>query len=78
MSNVLDAKEHAEESRFIRQMEAKQQSEVRAKLEAILALEDHHEEKKELVGLLGKRQNIWFLFSYCYRVDFTLLIVIFV
>jgi hypothetical protein len=58
MSNVLDAKEHAEESRFIRQMEAKQQSEVRAKLEAILALEDHHEEKKELVGLLGKRQNI--------------------
>jgi hypothetical protein len=47
-------------------------------LEAILALEDHHEEKKELVGLLGKRQNIWFLFSYCYRVDFTLLIVIFV
>ena len=54
MSTILDSKEHAEESRFIRQIEAKQQAEVRAKLEAILALEDHHEEKKELVGLLGE------------------------
>lgn len=59
MSTLLDAKEHAEEARFIRQMEARQNAEVRAKLEKILALEDHHEDKKELVELLGEWHTIF-------------------
>ena len=54
MSTLLDKKEHAEEAKFIRSMEARQQEAIRANLERIMALEDHHEEKQELVQLLGK------------------------
>ncbi len=54
MSTILDKKEMAEESKFIRSMEARQQQAIRANLERIMALEDHHDEKKELVELLGK------------------------
>jgi hypothetical protein len=53
MSTLLDRREHAEEAKFIRSLEVKRQEEIRANLERIMALEDHHEEKKELVGLLG-------------------------
>ncbi len=53
-SSIIDAKEHAEETRFIRSMEAKRQAELRAEMERILALEDNHDEKKGLVELLGE------------------------
>jgi hypothetical protein len=56
MSGLLDKKEMAEESKFIRSMEARRQEEIRKNVERILALEDGHEEKKELVDLLGKSQ----------------------
>ena len=54
MSSIIDKKEMAEEAKFIRSMEAKNQEAIRANLERIMALEDHHDEKKELVELLGK------------------------
>ncbi len=53
-SSILEKKELAEETKFIRSLEAKKQAEVRANLERILALEDHHEEKQELVKILGE------------------------
>jgi hypothetical protein len=57
MSGLLDKKEMAEESKFIRSMEARRQEEIRKNVERILALEDGHEEKKELVDLLGKHHQ---------------------
>lgn len=46
-------RERGEETRFIRQdEERKRAAEMRAKMEKILAMEDHHEEKQELVSML--------------------------
>ena len=54
MSTLLDRKEHAEETKFIRSMEFKHQEEIRADLERIMALDDHDAEKKELVNFWGE------------------------
>ncbi|RYG59258.1 hypothetical protein EON64_20435 [archaeon] len=54
MSSLIERKEHAEEARFIRSMEQKNKEDLKANMERILALEDHHEDKKELLELLGK------------------------
>jgi hypothetical protein len=54
MSTIIERKEMAEESRFIRSMEVKRQAELKQKMEKILALEDSHEDKKDLLELLGK------------------------
>jgi len=45
-------RERGEETRFIRAEEERRKKEIREKMEKILAMEDHHEEKRELVGLL--------------------------
>lgn len=55
-STMLESKEHVEEARYIKQIEAQREAEVRKKLEAILALEAGHEEKQQLVELLGTDQ----------------------
>jgi hypothetical protein len=55
---LLD-KEHAEESRYIQQIEAKRQVELKKKLDSILALEDGHEDKESIINMLGE----------CYLVD---------
>jgi len=58
MSTILDNKERAEESRYIKSMEAAREAEMRKNLERIMALEAHHDEKKELVELLsGKKEE---------------------
>lgn len=54
-STLLDKKEGAEEARYIRDIENRRKEEIRANVERILAMEDSHEEKQELVELLGKR-----------------------
>jgi hypothetical protein len=53
MSSVIEKKEHADEARYIREIENRRKEEIRANLERIMALEDSHEEKTNLVGLLG-------------------------
>lgn len=53
-STLLDKKEGAEEARYIRDIENRRKEEIRANVERILAMEDSHEEKQELVELLGK------------------------
>lgn len=52
-SSVLETREIGEEARYIRTMEAQKQAEIRANIERILALEEGHSEKAELVQLLG-------------------------
>lgn len=52
MSTILEGKERAEEARYIKQIEAAREAEIRKNLERILALEAGHEEKQELVELL--------------------------
>jgi len=54
-STLLEGKERSDEARYIRNLEAQRQAEIRAKLEQILALEDGHHEKAALEGLLGER-----------------------
>lgn len=54
LSTVFESREHAEESRYIREQEKSRKEQMRAEMERILALEDHHEEKKELTELLDK------------------------
>ena len=53
-STILEGRETAEETRYIRNLEAQKRAEMRANIERILALEDHAEEKKNLQNLLGK------------------------
>ncbi len=53
-STLLDKKELAEETKYIRSLEAKRQEEVRQNLEKILALDDSHADKQQLIGLLGE------------------------
>lgn len=58
MSTILEGKERAEESRYIKQVEAQREAEIRKNLERIMALEAGHEEKQELVELLsGKKEE---------------------
>lgn len=52
MSTILEGKERAEETRYIKQVEAAREAEIRKNLERIMALEAGHEEKQELVELL--------------------------
>ncbi len=54
MSSVIERKEHADEARYIREIESRRQAEIRANLERIMALDDSHEDKAVLVDLLGK------------------------
>lgn len=53
-STLLEKKEAGEETRFIKQLEAQREAEIRQNLERIMALEHDHEEKQKLVELLGK------------------------
>lgn len=59
-SNILESRELGEEARYIRNIEAQKKAEIRANIERILALEDGHEEKAELEGLLGACTNFVF------------------
>ena len=52
MSTFAD-RERGEETKYIREQENRRKEEMRAKMEAILALEDHHADKQELVAVLG-------------------------
>lgn len=56
-STLLDKKELAEETKYIRSLEAKRQEEVRQNLEKILALDDSHADKQQLIGLLEKKEE---------------------
>lgn len=51
--STLLEKKGGEEVKYIRNLEAQRQTEMRANIERILALEDDNEEKKELAELLG-------------------------
>lgn len=55
-STLLDKKELGEEAKFIRSQEAKRKEEIRAKMEQILALEDTHEQKVELMEMLEEKK----------------------
>ena len=52
-STILEGREVAEDTRYIRNLEAQKKAEMRANIERILALEEGHEEKKVLTELLG-------------------------
>lgn len=54
-STLLEKKELAEESKYIRQQEIRRQEEMRKKIDAILAQEDSSKEKQELQALLGPK-----------------------
>jgi hypothetical protein len=43
-----------EEGRYVKAQESARQQSLRAEMERILALEDSHEDKRELVEMLGK------------------------
>ena len=51
-STLLENK-RGEEAKYIRNLEAQRQADMRANIERILALEDDHEDKRELKELLG-------------------------
>ena len=51
--SVLSDREQGEEARYIRAQESDRHQRMRAEMERILALEDTHEDKKELVDILG-------------------------
>lgn len=52
--NTFQDKERGDEAHYIRELEAQRAAAYRAKMEAIMQLHDEHDDKKELVGLLGK------------------------
>ncbi len=52
-SSILETREMGEEARYIRTQEHQRQAEIRANIERILALEEGHAEKTELVQMLG-------------------------
>lgn len=54
MSTLLEGREKTDEARYIRKAEEERAAEVRKNLERIMALEDSHVEKAQLVELLGK------------------------
>ena len=51
-------KERGEESRYFAAQDAEKISAMKQKVDAILALEDDHDAKEELVQLLGKSVNV--------------------
>ena len=51
--STFNEREKGAEAKFIREQEAKRAAELRAKMEKILALEDGHSDKAELVAILG-------------------------
>lgn len=53
-STTFPEKERVEETLYIKNEEARYRAEMRANLERILALEKHHEERKEITELLSK------------------------
>eukprot|EP01034_Spumella_vulgaris_P035330 gene35330-43563_t len=63
-SSVIEKKEHADEARYIREVEARRKAEIRANMERILALEDSHDEKTHLVELLEKKEETGFLAKF--------------
>ena len=52
--STFQDREKGEEAKYIRAEEEKLRASRRAEMERILALEDHHAEKQNLVGILGK------------------------
>lgn len=69
-STLLDKKELAEETKYIRSLEAKRQEEVRQNLEKILALDDSHADKQQLIGLLGELFFAIFFYTISYFSSF--------
>lgn len=63
-ATILESREMGEEARYIRSIEAQKKAEIRANIERILALEDGHEEKKELEGLLGLLQQYFLICTF--------------
>lgn len=54
MSTLLEGREKTDEARYIRRAEEERAAELRRNLERIMALEDSHAEKAQLVEILGK------------------------
>eukprot|EP01039_Chlorochromonas_danica_P010770 gene10770-11970_t len=57
LSTIIERKEMAEESRYIRKLEARRNDELKARMQKILELEDGSAEKKELLELLEKKEE---------------------
>ena len=56
--STLVNKERGEETAYFRKQEAERQAQIRADLDRILALEDGHEDKQELLSVIeGKRSE---------------------
>ena len=51
-STLIDGKEKAEESRYIRAQEEARKAELRANLEKVLAMSDESEEKQSIIAEL--------------------------
>lgn len=62
-SSLIDRKEQAEESRYIRSQEDKRNAALQDRMKSIMAKEDSDAEKKELLGLLGKLPAELFFFA---------------
>lgn len=81
-STILDKKEQAEETKYIRSMEQRRQEEIRKNLERILALEDSAKEKQELHALLQEKKEEekgfiakWGLTDWQYAVPISMLVL---
>lgn len=55
-STLIDGKEKAEESRYIRAQEEARKAELRANLEKVLAMSDESEEKQSIIAELCEYQ----------------------
>jgi hypothetical protein len=53
MTTILEGRERGEEAKFIRAIEADRQAAIRVNIERILALEDTHEDKADLMKICG-------------------------
>jgi hypothetical protein len=69
-STILEKKELAEETKYIRQLEERRREEIRHNLERILALEDSSKEKQDLVGLLGEFRPQFYFSSVLHSCPF--------
>ena len=58
--NTFQDRERGDEAHYMRDLEASRAAEYRAKMEAIMKLDDEHTDKKELVGLLGMFNFLYF------------------
>lgn len=65
MNTLFETKEQGEEARYIHQKEAERQAQLKAELDRILALEDHHEEKQELHDLIGINYYLFHKKYFC-------------